>query len=503
MKKLLLLFVVVLVAFSTPHKTNKSFVYGVYKVGDKRTASGKEHMGVRDGMIIEVIDPEEWPQGEPVISNFMQKAFCIIKHNRSWKQDLRDAATDSGNSNNPQSYKVKRKKIDFNEIGNTIGDTALDWKLRCDSLVMIDGTNFDKKILKNTAVIDRPLNYICYDYNAITSGSATVGSGGTYATFAIALADLGNLTGDVTFTQITDATETATAGISEDLGGYTLTITSSTDHQGSYNNGLLLTMQHNVHMFLLGQEGNGVVDLCCLKTIRTVAPNSSSRAFVLAANISAGVQTIRIYNNIHNGDQGGHMFSSTDDTPTIYMYDNISLAGYSGVSVDLNDGNANSVYENNSFYNHTVAGIKANDGAGAFGVYRNNICIDNFADFSGISAGATGVNNISGDATADDGGWSTGSNNLTGLSASSQWVSVVVSDGDSYLKPVANSSAALSGTTPSYATTLINGVVWTSEIGAKSKVVSSSNKNFSKYSNPTYKNAIYKNDDYKKFIYNK
>jgi hypothetical protein len=61
---------------------------------------------------------------------------------------------------------------------------------------------------------------------AISSGSYTVGSGGNYATFNAAFADIAaTLTGNLTLTLISDVTETAGITYVGNLNGYTLKLT--------------------------------------------------------------------------------------------------------------------------------------------------------------------------------------------------------------------------------------------------------------------------------------
>jgi hypothetical protein len=83
---------------------------------------------------------------------------------------------------------------------------------------------------------------------AVTAGSYTVGSGGNYATWYAALSDMYNqtLTGDLTFTQISDVTETQARGsMSPNLGGFRFTITSNSPHYGDITRGWKTTLNYN------------------------------------------------------------------------------------------------------------------------------------------------------------------------------------------------------------------------------------------------------------------
>ncbi len=478
MKKFLLLLITTLSIFAIPHKTDSNFVYGIYKVGDKITAPGKEYLGIKDGMLVEVVDPKEWSKGAPILSDHMQKVFCIIKHTRDWKEDLRKASKSHGNPSDQNNYKVKRKKINFDELGNAIGDTTIDWKLRNETINLIDGTVLRKSILKNTSAMKKHRSFVCYDYNAITIGDSTVGSGGAYTTFAAAFADLGNLTGDVSFIQISNVIESATAGLTEDLNGYTLTITTDTPHNGNYNSGWVIDCAFSSNLWTFQHEGPGVTEICGLKILRSTATTSGRFAFQYSAITTAF--TFNIYSNLINNNNRTHSFLRSDDPSVIlHVYNNISWNGQSGLVYSTSDGNANSVVENNTFYSYTGNGIEVNVAVG--GIFRNNICFDNGVDFNiGAGINLTGENNADSDGTGANGNWATGTNNQINQVAVNNFVSLNASSGDNFLKPSAEAVVATLGTIPTYATTLVDGVVWTSEIGAKSKAVVSTVHNLRK-----------------------
>ena len=77
---------------------------------------------------------------------------------------------------------------------------------------------------------------------AITAGGFTVGTGGDYATWNLAIADIAGtgLTGDLTLTQISDVADTVNINLGGSpipLGGFVLLMTSDTDHNGDKNSG--------------------------------------------------------------------------------------------------------------------------------------------------------------------------------------------------------------------------------------------------------------------------
>ena len=308
----------------------------------------------------------------------------------------------------------------------------------------------------------------------------TVGQGGgdhypTYSGVGGFVAAIGaNQTGTLTGQNTGAITEVAAATITHNLVGFTLQIDSNINALGNYNNGHLITMAHNGHMFNLSQEQAGIVNICLLKAIRTVLPGATTRALFLVSNIAAAAQNINIYNNMHNGGGlGGHMLSCTERDPVVHAYSNMSWGGFSGITIDPGDDNGLNVFENNTFYNNSVAGVIADAfGGPGFATYRNNVCFNNLADYTNIAGGSIGRNNADSDGTAADGNWGgAGSGNQINLVTAAQLESLVAADGDPFLRPLAGSTLDTAGIGATYATTLINGVPQLVTIGAKGRII--------------------------------
>jgi len=109
---------------------------------------------------------------------------------------------------------------------------------------------------------------------AVTSGSYTVGSSDDYATWALAMADIANLTADLTFTQRTAVTDTGGSAITEDKGAFTLTITSNASTKGDPTKGHLTSVDHGSSQFDFAMGGSGTLDISNLFFKRIAAAGS-------------------------------------------------------------------------------------------------------------------------------------------------------------------------------------------------------------------------------------
>jgi hypothetical protein len=61
----------------------------VLKVGDQETAPGKEHLGIKEGMIVTCIDEQEYADTlEKIISEHMKKVYAIVEIDRTLKDKI-------------------------------------------------------------------------------------------------------------------------------------------------------------------------------------------------------------------------------------------------------------------------------------------------------------------------------------------------------------------------------------------------------------------------------
>lgn len=316
-------------------------------------------------------------------------------------------------------------------------------------LIELDG--LPTECIRDSSEIDilRPL---IDDVGQITTGLYTVGpaAGDNYPTYANVggfVAAIGaNQTGNLTGQNTGPITEIAVATINHNLAGFTFDICSNVDHLGNYNSGHLITVAQNSQLLNISVEQAGIINVRLIKFIRTVLASAATRAFVLFSNNLPAAQTLNVFNNLGNMNSlSGCFFRSSDPSNQVRVFSNISWGGAYGITIDAADGNPLSVYENNSFYNNTIAGVEMNNNGGTI---RNIASIGNLANYSNIGAATVQASPAA-------------------LVAANEWQSLVAADGDTFLLPIAGSEIDQNGVVPTYATTLINGVPWVSEIGAK------------------------------------
>jgi hypothetical protein len=132
---------------------------------------------------------------------------------------------------------IRQRYIDLSELATALGDASLETMWRAGVPVPVqDGTDLNVSTLKNS--IGRTFPEVP-DHNVVSTGSFTVGSGGSYSTWSAALADIGSpLTGNLTFTQISDTSESAQAAVGGlDPDGFTLLLDCDTPHLGDPTSG--------------------------------------------------------------------------------------------------------------------------------------------------------------------------------------------------------------------------------------------------------------------------
>ena len=114
-----------------------------FKVGDKITAPGKEYLGIKDGMPICYIDPNEY---NPTISDGDMTRFAWFKFPLSTKQYFVDAM-DSYNTNS-QNHRARKKLINLKEVGQFLGDNKIEAEWRSGNKVPIVETELPLSIFK-------------------------------------------------------------------------------------------------------------------------------------------------------------------------------------------------------------------------------------------------------------------------------------------------------------------------------------------------------------------
>jgi len=211
---LFLLFAITAVAY-TPQPGE---IVAVWKVGDQPGEDGFRH-----GDLIEVLDPTEW-SSELVIPDKARVIYLYTVHNASEKLTLRDKAKPQSSHGSPD-YKKRKGTADFVKVAKKLGVPAgkVLQTLR-------DKTPNPVLSFKGVAtpVKERPeqakTSVNVLDRNALTSGTATLGTGGTYLTLTLLAADMGTQTGDVLINAVGEVVETSGATFTNDLNGNDFTI---------------------------------------------------------------------------------------------------------------------------------------------------------------------------------------------------------------------------------------------------------------------------------------
>lgn len=125
---------------------------------------------------------------------------------------------------------------------------------------------------------------------AVTNGSYTVGSGGDYATWKAVMDDIDGQTldGDLTFTQISDVSETVGPPLVEvTCTGYKLTFTSNNPHNGDFTKGWITTSNQR-HFFYHAYTG-GNVEISHLNVNKTYASAAASWFNIMYTGSGASV----------------------------------------------------------------------------------------------------------------------------------------------------------------------------------------------------------------------
>lgn len=366
-----------------------------------------------NGKLIDYIDPQDYNSGEDITSILRNNnaAFPYMPVPRAEESTIRAIVQGADST----------KRMDLVEVKTSVGDNRLwdDWHTRTgtESILpkFIDYTGKIKaaKDVDNPAIIDQ---------KAISSGTATTGSGGTYATWTASLADIdaGGLTGALRFVQVSALTQSAQAAGTESLNGYTLTLTSNNPHYGNQNAGWLTDVDIGAASeFNLGFEGAGTI---IIEHLKLQSDNQDAGYGLLFVNDVETPYDIYVHHNIFDcNNEGTYGPYVQDADPVCYFYRNFSI-GPGAAGLYVNHGNASSIYENNTAYGFAGAG-EGIDATGEGGTFRNNLAAGNGTDFANIGS-ATGNYNSSDDATAADGSWSSGTGNIENITPGDELVSV-------------------------------------------------------------------------------
>lgn len=423
------------------HQLDPNFIEITVKVGNKNIAPSKaKHLGMKDGMIVDYNDPLEW-KDKVVHSDNMERVYAIIKVPRSWKASIIDALKPIETVG---SERERTGYIDLAALETLTGISSLESNLRGPGIVpVIDGSLFSTNLIKSSSA---KVWGDIKDLNLVTAGNFSVKSGGDYTNWVSAVADLGNLTSDLTFTHGGTTTDTAIGIITESLNGNRLRMTSDSPHKGDPNTGHIANINHAGVGFGFEQEGPGTAELdrVYFKRITT-----SSLASIIKL-LSTGTEYTLLAHDLLfdlNAGIGRFAFHTADPTPLCHFYNWLIWdADRQSMIFDLNDGNASSIYENLTILNSGREAVQHNSNGGTF----RNIYAQSNGGYSafGNNGGATGRNCASDDTSADNANWNTGSGNIVSI-ATSQFESA--SDASSEFAKVIEGTLSTAGITTAIA----------------------------------------------------
>ena len=396
----------------------QKFDYGFvfYKVGDKEAVDG-----IKDGMVADIRNPN---LHDCNFSDWEKKVYCIKKVPLAKIIELENFDFDS--IKDIKGFKA-REYIVFDELQTETGIKDLVKDLRSSKVVdIVDCTqlpDIDKDIKdypdKEAIIIDK---------NAVTSGSYTYGSGGSYSTRALAYADIGNLTGNLTFTAISAITETSVSQFSENLGGYLLTdnlggYTSSTNYNGS-------------SILCVGSNGSFRITNGTIKVIYNLTVSYGTIALTTAASgINWQVDNLIIDGDSQNGRIGLYF---NDANCTLNAYNIIAYdMQIAGVKMDVVGTGA--IVIENCIADNCVTGFGCDDYAFSL---KNCVGINNTtADFAQTASLATFTSCASEDATGSAVG-------VQSITPSNEFISTTFGNAD-YLKPLDTPIIGNGGVSPS------------------------------------------------------
>ena len=248
----------------------------------------------------------------------------------------------------------------------------------------------------------------------VYQGNYTVGSGGDFPAWggaAGACANVGNLTGNLTFTQITATTETANGQVSsKTIGQYTLKYTS-TPHKGNPTAGLLIDITHGsaaMFQFSSCTHTTGKTEIEHLYMKATGTPAALDMIYIYQPGQLGHYEIHDILEDANGGNCYRGIYTANVQNSSLEIKNCNGwdfIFGLIDLSVYIKNGNG--LIENCNCYNSGTGFNIANR------IVDINNCTgcDNTTDFSGIS-NATGNNNSSSDATATNANWSTGTDNI-------------------------------------------------------------------------------------------
>ena len=172
---------------------------------------------------------------------------------------------------------------------------------------------------------------------AVSTGSFTVGTAADYGTWQAAFADIvnGSLSGDLTFTQISDTTETARSipPGSINLNGHNLTFQSDTPHEGNPTAGWWININYAMtdDAFELTVTGaSGLLEVKDLKFKRLSTAGAAAQSMFSCSGGATG-PSIHLHDLLldFNGQGAGTGLTAarTGNNPTVHIWNCVIWGG--------------------------------------------------------------------------------------------------------------------------------------------------------------------------------
>jgi hypothetical protein len=418
----------------------------VFKVGDQPWDNG-----YKDGMPIEVL-PEDFK-----LSDHMKKCFAIVKVEDDVAEKIQNEMLVPVEADDKSTLAPVSQCVVLDDLAVSCGDKTLSDQWRSADVVDVKVSAIKETDFKPVEVKDPgadPLvgelvggaslgGVIHPDRNLVTAGVYTVGTAGSYSSWVTAAADTGNLTGNLTFQQISDISAGSNAVFAPNLNGFTLLLTSNSPPNGDPTAGwktytTFSAGQRTIQFSPATITGGGIFEIRYLNMKRTSPQNNDPSRGPLFIDTNQ-VCTIKIHDLMADweGAGGGQFnvgrfmrFNCANATGQLW---NIVATNFRPRSTDNNGGNgivvlacgASTVIENCSMYTmksmfelNTVLTVRNCCGALA----RNNTGTP--ASVFVATTLATGRNNAADDTSCANANWSAGSGNLVNQTFATEFVSL-------------------------------------------------------------------------------
>lgn len=402
-----------------PNYENRILVF--VKRGDPSGDYGPRHME-----IIAYIDPLVYT---PEISVLMSQAYLCVTVPRSYLPTIQNVI--AGNTTYKEVLSRRRNVLNYTKLPVAI-QSRLTSK---DSITIRDFTSIPAQFIQDQDLGTANVP----DLASIAQGSASYGSGGTYALRSTAFADIAaSLTGNLTLTQVSEITDTAQARIGTNIGTYTLI-----DDGASY----LTNASVDLNYYYVNMSGGtGLVEIKNHYLKRDATVLTTSRILFREVHDSSAAE-VRIHHNKFdcNSQTNALGVSLNTNTGTPKFYRNIianattASTGY-GLMVA---GSATMAIGNNTIHNCTGA-IQNSSKVQA---YRNIALVGNAANWLGSITNSTSVNCGTDKAAV---GAATDTNPQINAVVASEFVSTDISNADAF-KCKRGAKFATNGTTSTIA----------------------------------------------------